>query len=60
MLRSLWPLFALQLVLTIWALVDLARRKSVRYLPKAAWTLIILFVSTIGPIIYLAAGRGEE
>jgi hypothetical protein len=53
-------LIALQLVLMIWALVDLARRKTVRHLPKAAWVLIVLFVSTIGPIIYLAIGRGEE
>lgn len=60
LLRNLWPLITLQLVLMIWALVDLARRKTVRHLPKAAWVLIVLFVSTIGPIIYLATGRGEE
>lgn len=60
LLRSFWPLFVLQLALTTWALVDLIRRKNVRYLPKAAWALIVLFVSTIGPLVYLAAGRGEE
>lgn len=58
--RTLWPLLLLQLVLTVAALIDIARRKRVRYLPKTAWVLISLFVATIGPIVYFLVGRGEE
>lgn len=59
-LKQFWPLFILQLVLTVLALVDLSRRKHVRYLPKAAWAAISIVVATIGPIVYFVIGRGEE
>lgn len=59
-LKIVWPIIIFQLLLMIWALIDLARRKTVKSLPKWAWVLIILFVSTFGPIIYLVFGRGEE
>ncbi len=59
-LKIVWPIIVFQLLLTIWALIDLAKRKTVKSLPKWAWVLIILFVSTFGPIIYLVFGRGEE
>lgn len=60
LLRIVWPLIVLQLVLTVTALVDMARREKVKYLPKAAWAIISIFVATIGPIAYFALGRGEE
>jgi hypothetical protein len=53
------PLFILQLILLIVALVDLARRPTTRG-PKWAWVLVILFVNIIGPIIYFVLGRQEE
>ncbi|MEW6226742.1 MAG: PLDc N-terminal domain-containing protein [Bacillota bacterium] len=53
--RTLWPLLLLQLVLTVAALIDIARRKRMRYLPKTGWILISLFVATIGPIVYFLA-----
>lgn len=53
------PLLILQLILMIAALIDLARRARTRG-PKWIWVLIILFVNTIGPIIYFVAGREEE
>lgn len=59
-LKIVWPIIVFQLLLMIWALIDLAKRKTVKSLPKWAWVLIILFVSTFGPIIYLVFGRGEE
>ncbi len=59
-LKIFWPLIIFQLLLTVWALIDLAKRRTVKSLPKWAWVLIILFVSTFGPIIYLVFGRGEE
>lgn len=53
------PLLLLQLGLMVAALVDWARRKRTRG-PKWLWLLVILAVSTIGPVVYLVAGRVEE
>lgn len=58
-LPLLIPLFLLELGLIIFALVDLFRRENSRG-PKWVWVLVILFVSTIGPIIYFVLGRKEE
>ncbi|HSW35219.1 MAG TPA: PLD nuclease N-terminal domain-containing protein [Candidatus Limnocylindrales bacterium] len=60
LLRMLWPLLALQLLLMIWALVDLSRRKQVKKLPKLGWAAIIAFINLFGPIIYFLYGRGDE
>ena len=58
-LALLLPLIILQLVLMIAALIDLARRPSTRG-PKWVWVLVIIFINTIGPIIYFLVGRGED
>ena len=60
MLLSMWPLIALQLALMIWALVDLIRRRKVKWLPKFAWALIVILVNLFGPIAYLLFGRGDD
>ena len=52
------PLFFLQLVLTVAALVDIIRNKRTRG-PEWVWMLVVIFVATIGPIIYFVAGREE-
>ncbi len=57
-----WALIALgvvQLVLQIWALVDLTRRPRVRMDKKWLWALIIILGGNmlIGPIVYFAIGR---
>jgi hypothetical protein len=54
------PLILLQLVLIIAALVDLSRREKVRWGNKWIWVLVILFINTIGPIIYFLIGREDE
>jgi hypothetical protein len=53
------PLLILDVGLIVVALVDWARRKRTKG-PKWLWLLIILFVSTFGPILYLLLGRAEE
>lgn len=53
------PILILQFALLVFALVDLARRAQTRG-PKWAWLLVVLFISIIGPIIYLIFGRQEE
>jgi hypothetical protein len=50
----------LQLGLTIWALVDLARREYVRGNNKVIWILVVVLVNTIGPILYFVMGRSEK
>jgi hypothetical protein len=53
------PVILIQLGLMIAALVDLIRRQQTRG-PKWVWTLVIVLVNYIGPIIYFVAGRREE
>jgi hypothetical protein len=57
-----WALIALvviQLILQIVALIDLARRRRVRWDMKWVWALIIIFGGNmlLGPILYFAIGR---
>ncbi|HOB87760.1 MAG TPA: PLD nuclease N-terminal domain-containing protein [Bacillota bacterium] len=44
----------------IWALVDLIRRRKVKWLPKFGWALIVILVNLFGPIAYLLFGRGDD
>ena len=57
-LSLLIPILVIQLLLIIFALVDLVRRDQTRG-PKWMWVLVILFVNMIGPIIYFLVGREE-
>jgi hypothetical protein len=53
------PLLILQLVLMTTALVDIFRNNRTRG-PQWVWVLVVIFINTIGPIIYFVAGRREE
>jgi hypothetical protein len=53
------PLVLLQLILMIIALVDLSKRDKVRWLPKWAWTIIIVLGELLGPILYFVLGRED-
>jgi hypothetical protein len=53
------PLLAIQLVLVVVALLDLRKQPRTRG-PRWLWVLVILFVNTIGPILYFVIGREEE
>ena len=55
----LLPLIILELILVVVALVDLIKRDALtlRGESKLLWVLIILFISTVGPILYLVIGR---
>ena len=57
--RLIAPLFFVQLVLLVIALIDLARIHQTKG-PKWVWAIVILFVSTIGPIVYFIFGRKSE
>lgn len=55
------PLVLIQLVLMVIALYDLTRpTRRVTGDNKVVWALVIIFVSTIGPILYFLAGRQES
>ncbi|MGD6777674.1 PLD nuclease N-terminal domain-containing protein [Sutcliffiella horikoshii] len=53
------PLIVLQLILVITALISLIRQEQTNG-PKWAWALIILFITTIGPILYFVIGRKND
>ena len=53
------PALVIHWALAIIALVDLAKRKSVRFNNKFVWVLIIIFVQLFGSVVYLLA-RGDE
>ncbi|HZK49380.1 MAG TPA: PLD nuclease N-terminal domain-containing protein [Thermoleophilia bacterium] len=59
LLAVIIPLAIIQLGLMIWAIIDLVRRERVRGGSKLIWALVIVFVSTIGSILYLVWGRQE-
>ena len=58
-LAALGVLAAVQIALDVIALVDLARRPTERLTiaSKWFWVAIIIVISMIGAIVYLAAGR---
>ena len=57
-----YALFGLiTMVLWIFCIVDAITRDDayIQYLPKVVWILIIIFVPTLGSIVWLVAGRGH-
>ncbi|MCG1023686.1 PLD nuclease N-terminal domain-containing protein [Sutcliffiella horikoshii] len=53
------PLIVLQLILVVTALISLARQEHTNG-PKWVWAFIILFITTIGPILYFIIGRKND
>jgi len=58
-LPLLIPVFLIQIVLIIIALLDLRKQTATRG-PKWAWVLVIVFINFIGPIVYFVIGREDE
>ncbi|HLQ71388.1 MAG TPA: PLD nuclease N-terminal domain-containing protein [Bacillota bacterium] len=52
------PLIGIQVILAVVALVDLIKAEDVNG-PKWMWSLIIVFINIIGPIVYFVVGRRE-
>ncbi|GGG81265.1 PLD nuclease N-terminal domain-containing protein [Paenibacillus radicis (ex Gao et al. 2016)] len=53
------PLFVIQLILVIVALVALAKASQTRG-PKWLWVLVIVFVNIIGPVLFFVVGRRND
>jgi len=61
LIAVLLPLIIVEVVLLVVAVYDLTRpNRRVRGDSKVVWALIIIFVATIGPILYFLAGREPE
>ena len=61
LIAVLAPLLILQVILLVVALYDLTRpSRRVRGDNKVVWALIVIFVSTIGPLLYFLVGREQE
>ncbi len=61
LITVLLPLIIVEVVLLVAALFDLTRpNRRVKSDNKVVWALIIIFVATIGPILYFLAGREPE
>jgi hypothetical protein len=54
------PLILIDVGLAVVAILDWARRRRFKLLPRIAWLLVIILVNTVGPIAYLVLGRAEE
>ncbi|MCM0648330.1 PLD nuclease N-terminal domain-containing protein [Clostridium swellfunianum] len=58
-IKLLLPFLMLQLGLIVFCLYRLVK-DQVKYLPKWAWALIIVFINFFGAIIYLFMGRERD
>jgi len=54
------PLGVIELALAVVAVVDWARRRAYRVLPRWGWLVVIIVLGIVGPTLYLTLGRGEE
>jgi DMSO reductase anchor subunit len=59
-IKYIWPIIVLQLGIQVFALVDLIRRKNIKYLPKVVWAIIIILGEIVGAVVYLLLGKGKE
>lgn len=55
-LKMLLPVIIVELALKIFCIISIFKN-GVRNLNKVGWTLIVLFISTFGPIGFLIFGR---
>ena len=56
-MAALVPVIVIGAGFVVFCLVDLARARQVRYLPKWVWALVCLISVPLGGIIYLSIGR---
>ncbi|MGT2784797.1 PLDc N-terminal domain-containing protein [Streptococcus merionis] len=59
-LPFLVPLFLLQLILAIVAVIHILRHSHYRYGNKVFWLIIVIFGQLVGPILYFLIGKGDD
>ncbi|MBN2051753.1 MAG: PLDc_N domain-containing protein [Spirochaetales bacterium] len=60
MVLALIPVIVLNYGLAAYCIIDMVKRGRPRYLPKAAWIPIVLFVQIFGSVAYLLLGRNHD
>jgi len=55
-IKMLLPVIILEFGLKVFCIISIYKN-GVKNLNKIAWTLVVLFISTIGPIAFLIFGR---
>jgi len=60
MLPLLIPVAVIQLALMVIALIDLFKREGMKSNTRLILVFIIMLINTIGPIVYLIAGRKDK
>lgn len=59
-LKLIWPMIIIQVILQVFALVDVIKKKKTNNLSVPVWIIIILLGEILGAVIYYLIGRAEE
>lgn len=59
-LPFLLPILTAEVVLAITAFIHVLKHPNYRFGNKVMWSVIVLLVQVVGPIVYFLFGRGEE
>ena len=59
-LPVLLPVIVIELTLAIFSFIHVLRHPHSKFGNKIIWSLVVLFIQFIGPVIYFIFGRGED
>ena len=59
-LPVLLPIIVIELTLAIFSFIHVLRHPHYKFGNKLIWSLVVLFIQFIGPVIYFIFGRGED
>lgn len=59
-LPVLLPVIIIELTLAIFSFIHVLRHPHYKFGNKIIWSLVVLFIQFIGPVIYFIFGRGED
>ena len=59
-LPVLLPAIVIELTLAIFSFIHVLRHPHYKFGNKIIWSLVVLFIQFIGPVIYFIFGRGED
>lgn len=59
-LPVLLPVIVIELTLAIFSFIHVLRHPHYKFGNKIIWSLFVLFIQFIGPVIYFIFGRGED
>ena len=54
------PVIVIELTLAIFSFIHVLRHPHYKFGNKIIWSLVVLFIQFIGPVIYFIFGRGED